>query len=1168
MLLVYVILLSALAGCFLTLLLQLLLLYRKKPELPGAAGASDGLVYARVAADHSLRDYLQGSEPAGSQASPELAPGPAPASAPAAATAPAAAPGPEPSAKQPPQPQQQQQQPEPPPAPSSREETCHFLNAIFLFLFRELRDTALVRNWVTKKIKVEFEELLQAKMTGKVLEGLSLRDVSLGNVLPVFKAVKLIRPVVCNEEGCPEELGFEVDLEYNGGFHLAIDADLVFGKSAYLFVKISRVIGKLKLVFTRLPFTHWSFSFMDDPVILFEVKSQFEGRPMPQLTSIIVNQFKKVIKRKHTLPNYKIRYEPFFPFQVLPPDEYEDRDLCIQDFLLTEGRLKVTLIECTRLLMFGSYERETNVHCTMELSSNVWEEKSRSSIKTAELVKGNLQSVGLTLRLVQSKEEDAGHVVIETVTPNSPAAAADLQRGDRLLAIGSVKITSTVQVLKLIRQAGDRVLVFYERPVGYNQHGSALQDGFGQLEDAAFLTQPEDDQASLSADVDNRDFDSEFEDLACESPDQKEDLPTTPSPKRSVVILAAKPLGTISPILNRKLHLGSYQTTSKTQQKDGAKVATPKTIEGSDASQQSGKQSQGSSTKPPVPPRPQSKPILPTSETQNLLETGGVSSEKPERPPPPTNNGDKYTEKVVKNNDQIEDPTVSKVITAPKQDILKDGLSENARSYKDSGDDHQTWESPEIPYKIRQGRWPRTRTSSCLFEVEGYHKYLNVALWCRDPFKAGGFICLGYASIKLEEIALDCIATSSMEYIRTFKLDAPSPKAAVTRTALRNLTTHKGFNEKFCYGDVTLHFKYLKEGEIDDSNFLLEKERECHLEEEARALQKEDPYLGHVVLTENKHNFQDTQFQNPTWCDYCKKKVWTKAASQCMLCAYVCHKKCQEKCLTETPFCVGAEKRLDRTVGGCRAEGQEVPQAASSRVDSESKSVNRTTGLTRHIINTSTRLLNLRQVPKARLSEQGTEVVEPSPKHTPNTSDNESSDTEISGPSSPSKRAAGTGIKLVRKEGGLDDSVFIAVKEIGRDLYRSLPTEERFQKLEFMLDKLQNEIDQELENNNSLVKEEKETTDARKKALISAALAKSGERLQALTLLMIHYRAGIEDIESLENMSLERQSKRVTKDSEEPSIAEEMDNEDVSLTEAPTFNIISEEPVDPPQSVD
>ncbi|XP_032636681.1 PDZ domain-containing protein 8 isoform X2 [Chelonoidis abingdonii] len=1117
MLLVYVILISALAGSCITLLLQLLLLYRRKPEPPAVARASGGLFFARVLPDHSLRDYFHGSDPAGSHPPQE----PALAAASTATPSPGAAkPQAEPGAKQ--------QQQEPSASPVSPEETCYFLNAICLFLFRELRDTSLVRHWVTKKIKVEFEELLQTKMTGKVLEGLSLRDVSLGDVVPLFKSIKLIRPVICSDEGCPEELSFEVDLEYNGGFHLAIDADLVFGKSAYLFVKISRVMGKLRLVFTRLPFTHWSFSFMDDPVIGFEVKSQFEGRPMPQLTSIIVNQFKKVIKRKHTLPNYKIR-----------------------------------------LLIFGSYERETNVHCTFELSSNVWEEKSRSSIKTAELIKGNLQSVGLTLRLVPSKEEDGGHVVVETVTPNSPAAAADLQRGDRLIAIGGVKITSTVQVLKLIKQAGDRVSVFYERPVGYNQHGAGLQDGFGQLEDPAFLAHPEEEQTCVSADADNKELDSEFEDLACDikSPELKEEMPTTQSPKRSVVTFATKPLGTISPILNRKLHLGNYQTTSKTQPKDGIKLVVPKSSEGQDTSQQSVRPPQGSSAKPPVPPRPQIKLTLPSSETQNLLETGDISSEKPERPPPPANNGDKCTEKVTKNNDQVEDPVISKP-TVTKPEIVKDTISENSRSSKESGDDQHTWESPEIPYRNRQGRWARIRASSCIFEVEGYHKYLNVALWCRDPFKMGGLICLGHISIKLEEIALDCIATSSMEYLRTLRLNAPAPKAAVTRTALRNLTVHKGFNEKFCYGDITLHFKYLKEGEPEDSSFLLEKEKEYNLVEEVHALQKEDPYLGQIIFTENKHNFQDTQFQNPTWCDYCKKKVWTKAASQCMLCAYVCHKKCQEKCLAETPFCVGAERRLDRIMGSYRMDGQEAPQAVSSRVDSESKSVNKTTGLTRHIINTSTRLLNLRQVPKARFVEPGMDIVEPSPKHTPNTSDNESSDTEICSPNSPSKRAAGTGIKLAKKEGGLDDNVFVAVKEIGRDLYKSLPTEERFQKLEFMLDKLQNEIDQELENNNSLIREEKEAGDARKKALISAALAKSGERLQALTLLMIHYRAGIEDIESLENAPLDQQSRKVTKYAEDTSTTEEMDHEDVSVTEAPTFNSLSEDPLDTPSSVD
>lgn len=150
----------------------------------------------------------------------------------------------------------------------------------------------------------------------------------------------------------------------------------------------------------------------------------------------------------------------------------------------------------------------------------------------------------------------------------------------------------------------------------------------------------------------------------------------------------------------------------------------------------------------------------------------------------------------------------------------------------------------------------------------------------------------------------------------------------------------------------------------------------------------------------------------------------------------------------------------------------------------------------------------------------GSGVVEPSPKHTPNTSDNESSDTETYTGASPSKQPAGSsGSKLVRKEGGLDDSVFIAVKEIGRDLYRGLPTDERSQKLELMLDKLQQEIDQELEHNNSLSTEERDTIDSRRKTLITAALAKSGERLQALTLLMIHYRAGIEDLESVESTS-------------------------------------------------
>uniref|UniRef100_A0A2K6EKT0 PDZ domain-containing protein 8 n=1 Tax=Propithecus coquereli TaxID=379532 RepID=A0A2K6EKT0_PROCO len=1097
--LLLMILVSAVLGSFLTLLAQFLLLYRKQPEPPPdeAARAGDGFRYIKPVPGLSLREYLYGGgrdeEPSSGALEGGATPTPIPET----------------------------------PAPPTRE-TCYFLNATILFLFRELRDTALTRRWVTKKIKVEFEELLQTKTAGRLLEGLSLREVYLGDTVPFIKTIRLVRPVVPSTTGepdgpegealpttCPEELAFEAEVEYNGGFHLAIDVDLVFGKSAYLFVKLSRVAGRLRLVFTRVPFTHWFFSFVEDPLIDFEVRSQFEGRPMPQLTSIIVNQLKKVIKRKHTLPNYKIRFKPFFPYQTLQGFEEDEEHIHIQQWALAEGRLKVTLLECSRLLIFGSYDREATIHCTLELSSSVWEEKQRSSIKT-------------------------------------------------------VKITSTLQVLKLIKQAGDRVLVYYERPVGQSNQGAVLQDNFSQLEEN-FLSsscQPnyEEEASGLAVDAENRELDSEFEDLASdvraqnELKDEAQSL--SHSPKRTPTTLSLKPLGAISPVLNRKLVGGSHPLPPKIPPKEGNKPSPLKTSEITDPAQVS-KPTQGSTFKPPVPPRPQVKVPLPSSDAPNQAEPD-VLVEKPEKvlpPPPPTDK----SEKQAKNVDHTEDVATSKQFSA-KQEVSKDLTSESSCPTKDSSDDHQTWESSEILYRNKLGKWSRTR-ASCLFDIEACHRYLNIALWCRDPFKLGGLICLGHISLKLEEVALGCLATSNMEYLSKFRLEAPSPKAIVTRTALRNLSMQKGFNDKFCFGDITIHFKYLKEGETDHHIVTnIEKEKEPHLVEEVSALPKEEHFVGQMALTESKHSFQDTQFQNPTWCDYCKKKVWTKAASQCMFCAYVCHKKCQEKCLAETPLCGATDRRIDRTLKNLRLEGQEALLGLPPRVDAEaSKSVNKTTGLTRHIINTSSRLLNLRQVSKTRLSEPGTDLVEPSPKHTPNTSDNEGSDTEVCGPNSPSKRGNSTGIKLVRKEGGLDDSVFIAVKEIGRDLYRGLPTEERIQKLEFMLDKLQNEIDQELEHNNSLVREEKETTDTRKKSLLSAALAKSGERLQALTLLMIHYRAGIEDIETLESLSLDQHSKKISKYTDDTE--EDLDNELSQLIDSQPFSSISEDLFGPSESV-
>lgn len=87
-----------------------------------------------------------------------------------------------------------------------------------------------------------------------------------------------------------------------------------------------------------------------------------------------------------------------------------------------------------------------------------------------EVIKGQCGSVGMTFRHVPASEGDAVHVSIETVMPNSPAALADLQRGDRLIAIGGLRYVTVpfvqnfvVQFFALLTDNLFPILVFVDR---------------------------------------------------------------------------------------------------------------------------------------------------------------------------------------------------------------------------------------------------------------------------------------------------------------------------------------------------------------------------------------------------------------------------------------------------------------------------------------------------------------------------------------------------------------------------------------------------------------------------------------------------------------------------------------------------------------------------------
>ncbi|CAM9469284.1 unnamed protein product [Lampetra planeri] len=994
---------------------------------------------------------------------------------------------------------------EPPPGTP---ESCDFLNVLFLFLFRELRDTGTVRRWLIKKIRVEFVELLQSKTVGRLIEGLSLRDVSLGDTLPVFSSVVMHEPDPVPEKNVPEQLDLEVDVEYSGGFHLAVDVDLVFGKSAYLFVRVARVAGRVRLRFSHLPFTHWSFAFIREPELEFDVESRLEGRPLPQLTAIIERQLRSAICRKHTLPNYKVRSKPFFPVRVVP----RDIDLCMQDSKLSEGRLKVALLECSRLYIPGSQEREVAVHCTLELSAGQWKERERSAVREVEIVKVGTAPIGLTFRQTQSTDGESSQVLVEAIAANSPAASANIRRGERLVTIGGTKVATSSQASKLIKQAGERVIISLERTFGDTVSLGSVESndardgdsdvGEGECGDGfpESLRSKEEPPLSLLS-----------------APPTKDEAPQPPSTASPSKRRTMATLGSISPILSRRLQQSSplrslhkgYDAakggSTTPAQSDGEKVAPS-------ASAKPGTVNQ-SGRPPPIPPRPQLRATssAPLGSLQSPGETGDASTLKP------TDKGGSM-EQV--EQEKLGDATDSGAV----------GTSGLACAEECTDELRVT---QEMVYHSNRAVWP-ARAASHTFDVESHHRSLTVAVWRKDPLKPDSLRCLGYASVPLMEIAAECLATASYEHEEVFPLSAPEPRATANRTAMRNANAKEKQNlEQPYYGDVRLRFAYwVDEGgdgltsssttNVDEDRDLFTRAEEIGpLPAGVRDWDSGPPAAPPPPLSPLppssgmggavRHSFCDTQFQNPTYCDYCKKKVWTKAATQCSRCAYVCHKKCQERCLEESESgrCMPRESRDGAREGGAAGSGGAAPGSGGGDPPARLSNLKQSVAMARSRLT----LAVPRPLRQAGSRLRASEEVVVGPTQSGGTSDNESSDNE--GGSSGSAAGPTGQPSAASLPGRLEDSVYLAVKEIGREIFRGMPAEERRSKLEQMLDKLQQEVEAELEQRNSLEREERQAcaagADAKKVVNVTHSLRKSTERLQALTLLSIHYRAGMEE---------------------------------------------------------
>uniref|UniRef100_A0AAG5CZD4 PDZ domain-containing protein 8 n=1 Tax=Anopheles atroparvus TaxID=41427 RepID=A0AAG5CZD4_ANOAO len=354
--------------------------------------------------------------------------------------------------------------------------TIMAINLILQFLYFELRQSNRVRKWFHRKLSLELDELISKTTTGKLFDKLTIRDLDLGSQFPEIKNFRLHAVDLHPDEGHIESLDVLLDLHYEGNFRLTIDADMVLGKKGSLALRVKQVSGLARLQFTRKPYTHWSLSFISDPKVELDVQSHFQGRQMQSnITSLISNQIRKAIRRKHTLPNYKLRYKPFF-HRV--EEDYELNEI------VPNGALEVTVAEISRLN--APVRTLTHVYCTLTLAHMPWvvarQQEDQCVMVVSldiEIHKAKNQQIGIVFK--QSDQT----VLIDAVIPNTPASKAELRRGDILLSIQGKRVTNISQVPKVIKALNRPMFVLrIERLVpGQIKNDAMLEDTDGDFEE-------------------------------------------------------------------------------------------------------------------------------------------------------------------------------------------------------------------------------------------------------------------------------------------------------------------------------------------------------------------------------------------------------------------------------------------------------------------------------------------------------------------------------------------------------------------------------------------------------------------------------------------------------------------------------------------------------------
>ncbi|KAI4481621.1 hypothetical protein M0804_009142 [Polistes exclamans] len=878
------------------------------------------------------------------------------------------------------------------------------INLTLQFLFNELRDAERVRLWLYRKLNNEFKELLTQSTTGKLLDSVKLRNLNLGTQFPTIKGLEVADSKIDADTGLLESLDLSLDLHYSGNFQMSIDVKMLLGKTAYMALQVKRVTGRARLQFTRVPYTHWSLSFYSDPILELEVQSQFQGRQLqPQIISLITGQIRRAVRRKHTLPRYKMRYKPFF--RRLNDEVMDLSEVAGMQF--TPGFLEVTLLEVSRLnvgpnMLNAEDISQIEVHCTMSVDSTPWVHLTQYNgvpYMILDLIISKISSQQLGVVFKQELVPEIGQVcvLVETIVSGSPAAIAEMKKGDILIAVDGKKIANMNQVAKLVK--------------------SAVQRRFIIRVERKYVKIESEKQTSIKTDNETK--------------------------------------SVIDKIVDKK--------TSKI---DSTGIKGDSTDDLSKMKLES-----------PV----------------KLLDLKDTDSENVDK----SEFSSRLFRRRRSSNTHIAEETTSMPETPSRRISTASSLSttsSNVQFY--SIDDTNVTNLSDLYYTTKEKGFASLITfeETRHFQIDSEQHYLNIGVWGRVKSYEYTPKLLGYINAPIKLIVAQCATSSTGHYLKCHAL--LPPESASLATSNNKLQGYSGFDPTLCFGDILM--SYMWESNVPNRHISSESVKKENVE-----TIKAQPIQNEEVTGKKLHDFIRTHFHRATHCDFCTKKIWLKDAIQCRDCGMVCHKKCEVRCQA-SGIC------SSETLAALALEADEIEPTANIGESSPEISL---TGCEDNVQGASmmamkasiaNTLLGLKKAGSTSCLAPPTSGIGLASRSLPPSpcASRKSSLVGGLGISPELLESAEPSVAAPLVAGDLDDGLMSRAKDTGKFLYKFLKPLERVEKMNDMIGKLKTALD--AETTSRLELSQSEENDSIK------LIAQSDLRVQALSVLLLHYCAGLQ----------------------------------------------------------